>query len=47
MGSAMNAQLYKSLQNPWLALLVSFAPDPVAGVVAGGPEAKCPQGHAH
>jgi len=25
MGSAMNAQLYKSLQNPWLASLVSFS----------------------
>ena len=23
-GSAMNGQLYKSLQNPWLASLVSF-----------------------
>ena len=25
MGSAMNAQLYKSLHNPWLASLVSFS----------------------
>ena len=25
MGSAMNAQLYRSLHNPWLASLVSFA----------------------
>ena len=25
MGSAMNAQLYKSLGNPWLASLISFA----------------------
>jgi transporter family-2 protein len=25
MGSAMNAQLYKSLLNPWLASLVSFS----------------------
>jgi transporter family-2 protein len=25
MGSAMNAQLYRSLQNPWLASLVSFS----------------------